>query len=186
LGVALIHAKPYKPQGKGKIERFFRTVRSDFLSGFKGETLDEINLCVGLWLSDVYHEREHSSTGQPPFARFTAKMECLRPAPSDLTDHFRKKARRRVAKDRTISLNGRAFEAPVALMGKHVELLFHEDEPERVEIMMRGQSFGLASPLDVHVNSRVKRDKYRNIELDASGEAHAYKGGSLFGKDEDQ
>ena len=35
LGIALIHARPYKPQGKGKIERYFRTVRSDFLSGFQ-------------------------------------------------------------------------------------------------------------------------------------------------------
>jgi putative transposase len=40
LGIALIHARPYKPQGKGKIERFFRTVRSDFLTGFRGDTLD--------------------------------------------------------------------------------------------------------------------------------------------------
>ena len=31
LGIALIHARPYKPQGKGKIERFFRTIRTDFL-----------------------------------------------------------------------------------------------------------------------------------------------------------
>jgi len=186
LGIALIHARPYKPQGKGKIERFFRTVRSDFLSGFKGTTLDEINQCLGLWLSDLYHQRNHSSTGQTPFARFTAKMECLRQAPVDLTDHFRKTARRTVCKDRTISLNGKAFEAPVALIGKKVELLFHEDEPEQIEIRMSGQSYGLATPLDVHVNCRVKRDKYRNLEPEDSDRDQNYIGGSLFGKDEDK
>lgn len=185
LGVALIHSRPYKPQGKGKIERFFRTVRSDFLSGFRGATLDELNHCLELWLGEVYHQREHSSTGQTPFARFTGHMECLRQAPADLRDHFRKTARRRVAKDRTISLDGRAFEAPVALIGKQVELLYHEDEPERVEIMMGGRSFGRAIPLDIHVNCRVKRDKWRNMEPQGSG-GQTYKGGSLFGKDEDQ
>lgn len=185
LGIALVHAKPYKPQGKGKIERFFRTVRSDFLSGFKGATLDEINECLGLWLSEVYHQRKHSSTGQTPFARFTSKMECLRQAPADLTDHFRKTARRTVCKDRTISFDGRAFEAPVALIGKKVELLFHEDEPERVEIRMSGQSYGFATPLDVHVNCRVKRDKYSNLEPEDSDRGQDYKGGSLFGKDQD-
>ncbi len=186
LGIALIHARPYKPQGKGKIERFFRTVRGDFLTGFKGTTLDEINQCLGLWLSDLYHQREHSSTGQTPFARFTAKMECLRAAPVDLTDHFRKTARRTVCKDRSISLDGRAFEAPVALIGKKVQLLFHEDEPERIEIRMSGQSYGLATPLDVHVNCRVKRDKFNNLEPEDSDREQDYKGGSLFGKDEDQ
>jgi len=186
LGIALIHAKPYKPQGKGKIERFFRTVRSDFLTGFKGTTLHDLNHALDLWLGEIYHQRKHSSTGQTPFARFTAKMELLRQAPSDLKDHFRKTARRTVAKDRTISLDGRAFEAPVALIGRKVELLFHDDEPERVEITMSGQSYGLATPLDVHVNCRVKRDKYRNIELDVPDQRQAYKGGSLFGKDEEQ
>jgi transposase InsO family protein len=185
LGIALIHAKPYKPQGKGKIERFFRTVRSDFLSGFKGTTLKEINHCLALWLEETYHGRAHCSTGQTPFARFTAKMECLRPAPPDLRDHFRTTARRRVAKDRTISLDGRVFEAPVVLIGKQVALVYHQDEPERVEIMLGGKSFGPATPLDVHVNCRVKRDKWRNIEPDGPG-AQPYKGGGLFGKDEDQ
>ncbi len=186
LGIALIHARPYKPQGKGKIERFFRTVRGDFLSGFKGNTLDEINHCLTLWLDEIYHQRKHSSTGQIPFARFTATLECLRQAPGNLKDHFRKTVRRTVAKDRTISLDGRLLEAPVALIGKKVALLYHEDEQDRIEIVMSGQSFGLATPLDIHVNCRVKRNKYRNIELDGPGQGKAYKGGSLFGKDEDQ
>ena len=34
LGIALVHSKPYQPQGRGKIERWFRNVRSDFLTGF--------------------------------------------------------------------------------------------------------------------------------------------------------
>jgi transposase InsO family protein len=39
LGIALIHSKPYQPQGKGKVERFFRTVRTDFLPGVRAESL---------------------------------------------------------------------------------------------------------------------------------------------------
>lgn len=83
LGIALIHASPYKPQGKGKIERFFRTVRMQFLSGFKGKTLKDLNEPFDLWLNDIYHQRKHSSTGQSPFERFTAYMECLRSAPQN-------------------------------------------------------------------------------------------------------
>lgn len=182
LGIALIHARPYKPQGKGKIERFFRTVRSEFLSCFKGTSLLELNQALYLWLDNVYHQRPHSSTGQSPFARFTSRMECVRDAPNNLRDYFRKTVRRRVAKDRTISLKGRIFEAPVPLIDKQVSLLYHEDEPDQVEIMLEGQSFGMASPVNIHVNCRVKRDKWRNIDLEVLEGSQEYQGGSLWGK----
>ena len=165
LAIALIHAKPYQPQGKGKIERFFKTVRTQFLPCFKGETLDEINRAFTLWLDDQYHQRVHSSTGQSPFARFTSKMECLRNAPDNLNDYFRKTVRRRVNRDRSLVVDKRLFEAPVELIGQRVEVLYHEHTPEQVEVRCNGQSHGLLRQLDVHVNSRVRRDKNNQIEL---------------------
>jgi putative transposase len=178
LGIALIHARPYKPQGKGKIERFFRSVRASFLSVFEGKTMAELNESFTAWLRE-YHERRHHSTGQPPFERFTSKMECLRPAPSNLRDHFRKCARRRVSMDRTVILNGRLFEAPIQLIGKRVELLFHEGNELPVEIFLNGISYGFLPPVDLHVNCRVKRDKSRNARMIPSGETR-YRGGSLL------
>ena len=182
LGVALIHARPYKPQGKGKIERFFRTVRADFLTGFKGESLADLNQTFHIWLDEIYHQRKHSSTGQTPFARFTSRMECLRPAPDKLKDHFRKAARRKVAKDRTISLNGKIFEAPVALIGKQVTVLFHPEEPDRAEVLFKGESYGFLVPVNLGVNCRAKRDKNNNVQVDSSDPTEDYKGGSLWGK----
>jgi transposase InsO family protein len=185
LGIALVHARPYKPQGKGKIERFFRTVRSDFLPGLKSDTLEDLNLALHFWLSDIYHQRIHSSTGQSPFARFTAHMECIRQAPRNLKDHFRKTARRKVARDRTVSLNGRIFEAPVALVGKQVSLLYHDDDPLQVEVLLNAKTYGLLSPLDIHVNCRVKRDKNNNPDLVSTDEGRTYKGGSLWRRSKD-
>ncbi|MBI5605178.1 MAG: transposase, partial [Deltaproteobacteria bacterium] len=89
LGIALIHARPYKPQGKGKIERWFKTVRSDFLTGFRGTTLSDLNLAFDIWLREIYHRRKHGATGQAPWERFASRMECLRPAPTNLPDYFR-------------------------------------------------------------------------------------------------
>ncbi|MFH1135729.1 MAG: IS481 family transposase [Pseudomonadota bacterium] len=185
LGVALIHARPYKPQGKGKIERFFRTVRGDFLPGFRGRTLDELNEAFDLWLRHVYHQRVHGGTGQTPLARFTARMECLRPAPRDLLDHFRQTVKRKVAKDRTISLNGRIFEAPVELIGKQVDVLYHDHEPELVEVRLNHKSYGRLRPVDLHVNARVKRDKNHNIAMDEDNGASRYRGGELWGRKEE-
>ena len=164
LGVALIHAKPYQPQGKGKIERFFKTVRTQFLPTFSGTTLEQINSAFDAWLGE-YHSREHSSTKQSPFKRFTSKMECLRVAPDNLRDYFRKTVRRRVNKDRTVVVDCRLYEAPVELIGKRVEILYFEESPEQVEIRFGSTSYGLLRQVDLHVNSRVKRDKNSQIEL---------------------
>ena len=184
LGIALIHARPYKPQGKGKIERFFRTVRGDFLTGFRGKTLDNLNMAFDVWLTDVYHARKHTATGQSPFERFTSHMACLRAAPVDLRDHFRKAARRTVAKDRTLTLSGQLYEAPVALIGKRLEILYHESDPERVEIRFNKQSYGYLLPLDIHVNCRVKRHNHKTV-LVAPDAPKPYQGGKLWAGDKE-
>lgn len=184
LGIALIHAKPYQPQGKGKIERFFRTVRSDFLPGVRAKTLHDLNLALDCWLRDLYHNREHTSTGQTPLARYAAHCECVRAAPKDLPDHFRQQARRRVAKDRTVALSGRLLEAPIALIGKQITLLFHPHDPTRVEARFEGKSYGLLTALDLNVNCQVKREK-DNLKIDNT-EPRALSSGKLpFGKKEE-
>ncbi|CAO0819907.1 transposase [Desulfarculales bacterium] len=94
LGIALVHSPPYVPQGRGKIERLFRTVRSSFLPGFKSDTLRDINEAWKCWIGDVYHQRKPLGTGHAPLQRFTSTMEYVRPAHADLGDYFRKKAPR--------------------------------------------------------------------------------------------
>lgn len=179
LGISLIHSRPYKPEGRGKVERFFRTVRTEFLSGFKGETLEEINEAFDLWLDQVYHRRAHKSTGKSPLERFTSRMECIRSAPADLRDHFRKTARRRVAKDRTIILEGRLYEAPVPLIGKQVLCLYHPEEPLEVEITHQDKSYGQALPVNLQVNCRVRRSKDLTVEL-LSQSPSSIRGGVLW------
>ena len=181
LSISLIHAKPYLPQGKGKIERWFKTVRTSFLTTFKGRRLDQLNDALSRWIIESYHEKIHSATGQSPFQRFTSKMHCLRAAPANLKDYFRKVARRTVSKDRSVTLNGRLYEAPVALIGKRVELLYHEDQPENVEIKYRNESFGMIRTVDINVNYRVKRDKNNNPQIQST-ELTKYRGGKLLSK----
>ena len=48
-----------------------------------------------------------------------------------------KQARRRVAKDRTVALAGRLYEAPIALIGKQITLLYHAHDPARIEAAKR-------------------------------------------------
>jgi transposase InsO family protein len=178
LGIVLIHAKPYQPEGKGKIERFNRTVREGFLSTVKAATLEELNEQFQVWVAG-YHERTHGGTGEAPLKRFTKNIECVRPAPKDMEDHFRKEARRTVAKDRTFSLDGKLYEAPVDLVKKQVRLLYHQHDPARIEIRFGDKTYGFASVLDLNVNCRVKRENGITA-LEPGDTPGKYKGGNLF------
>jgi putative transposase len=177
LGISLIHSRPYKPQGKGKIERWFKTVRSSFLADYSATTMDRLNRDFLVWV-DGYHQKTHSGTGQKPLARFAAHTPCLRHAPENLRDYFRQTVLRRVAKDRTVTINGRLFEAPVRLIGKRVTLFYHDDHPEAVEAVFNGQSHGMIPLVDIHVNCRVKRDKNNQAELTPA--ESRYQGGRLW------
>ncbi len=179
LGIALVHTPPYTPQGRGKIERFFRTVRTRFLPYFTGNSLEDLNIALDLWAREEYHQRTHSSTGETPFVRFARHLEIVRTAPADLEDHFRKEARRRVAKDRTISLDGRIYEAPTRLIGEYVHLLYHENRPERVEIFHRNTSQGLLVSVDLRVNCKVKRKRDKDQLLVEEQSGNRYGSGKL-------
>lgn len=179
LAIALIHARPYKPQGKGKIERFFRTVRNDFLPNADTSTLDQLNQALTSWLEQAYHQRSHAATNMTPFDRYSRKLACIRPAPVNLKDHFRKSVHRTVARDRTVTLDGSLFEAPVLLIGKRVLLLYHEHEAHRVEVFWNQTSYGLLVPVNLAVNCRVKRDKNKNAEIESTTPS-VYRGGDLW------
>jgi putative transposase len=167
LGIALIHCTPYTPEGKGKQERWFLTVRTGFLSILPGVLpLEKLNEQFQKWIDDYYHLRIHSSTKEKPIERYLRHIQLIRPAPNDLDDFFRLKAVRRVYKDRTVCLEGRVYEAPLNLIEKRITLLYHGNDLGRVEIVYDGSSRGFLVPLDVLVNSRIKRTKYGPAVVD--------------------
>jgi len=166
LAIALIHSKPYQPEGRGKIERFFRSVRMQFLPTVETEiSLADLNIAFQRWLAQ-YHQRRHSAIGQSPLQRYGVNIQCLRAAPDDLKNHFRMVVRRTVAKDRSVTIDGRLFEAPVALIRKRIDLLYHKNQPLQVETRLSGKSYGMLQPVDLAVNCRVKRDKNHNTQID--------------------
>ena len=186
LGVALLHSAPYTPEGRGKIERFFRTVRMQLIPLLaENLSLEKLNEHLHTWIDGDYHARIHSTTGQTPLQRYLAHLSLLRSAPKDLHDYFRVLVRRKVDKDRSVTVNGKLFEAPVGLIGKHVTLLYHPHDPQRVEVLFEEQSQGFLIALNSGVNSRVRRVARQSSELvqpQASPVAPPYHGGSLFQK----
>jgi transposase InsO family protein len=176
LGIGIAHTPPYTPQGRGKIERWFRYVRDNFLCTCpKDISLDMLNELFDDWIEN-YNERIHSTTEQAPLARYQANMKCVRPAPKDLINYFRMVEFRKVKKDRTVRLNGATFEVPIELIDFRVELKFHKESAEDVEVFLDGKSFGKAELLDRNVNFKIGRNYKLNSELTAK----VVKSGELF------
>jgi hypothetical protein len=155
----LTHSRPYKPQGRGKIERWFKNIRDSFLPLLAPEpmTLDALNERLDEFVAG-YQDSEHSSIGMTPYERYRADLACVRPAPERLIDYFRSHECRRVRKDRTVQLHRKVYEVSAKLIDKTVDLLFHADEPDAIEVQYQGISHGLAVPLDLAVNARGGRD----------------------------
>jgi transposase InsO family protein len=174
LGIALSYARPYRPQGKGKIERFNRTVRTEPLAILPEHlTLEKLNKLLADFL-DEYHNRKHSSTGKPPLERYLGAVSLLRSAPENLNDYFRKRIRRTVSNDRAVSIENRLYEAPIGLAGQKVMLLYNEADLGRVEVFIGDKSMGFLKPLDLNANSRVRRSSEKENTT-------AYTSGSVFG-----
>ncbi len=190
LGVALIHARPYTPESKGKIERWFRTVRDQFLSrNSQLLTLDKLNERLQQWIDREYHERAHSSTSRKPIKRYTDNIELIRSAPKDLDDHFRIRCQRRVNRDRSVRFRNNIFLAPVGLTGKKIDLVYYEGTPEEIEVFWNERSYGKLEIMNPHLNSEVLREgnSIKSHSEDIPVTVSVYEGGSLFrGGDSDE
>lgn len=163
LDVCLIHATPYHPQGKGKIERFFRTVRQQFLASLGPRhltSLEVLNRALRRWIEGEYHHAPHRGlgAGHTPLDRWALRGERLRPLPPDL-DLVRlcmPTHQRKVSNDRIVRLKGRLYEVNAGLAGRVVTLFEDPDAPpERpLTVEWNGQPAGQAVLLDALTNSR--------------------------------
>jgi len=152
LGIRLVHSRPGRPQGRGKIERVFETVRLQFLVEIEAKPppdLAELNRLFSAWVETVYHRRVHGETGQAPIERLLAGGAPSLPSPASLHEAFLWSEIRMVTKTATISLHSNTFEVDAALVGSRVEVVFDPFDLETVEIRFQGRSMGQGIPVSI-------------------------------------
>jgi len=162
LGIKLVHSQPGRPEGRGKIERFFRTVRGQFLAELTGDRaaqipdLAELNRLFTAWTETVYHVREHSETGQAPLARWEAGGPFPVPSPAALAEAFRWSEWRTVSKTATVSMHGNRYQVNPALSGRRVELVFDPFDLTVLQVRSGGKDAGTATPHHITRHSHPK------------------------------
>jgi putative transposase len=171
LGIKLTHSTPGRPQGRGKIERLFLTVRDQFLVEITGETAEagrrqvtstaELNRLFTAWAETIYHARVHSETGQAPLQRWAegwAGAAPPLPEPAQLHEAFLWSERRTVRKTATVSLHGNIYQVDPSLAGRKVELIFDPFDLASIEVRWQGRPAGQAIP---HLIGRHAHPKAR-------------------------
>lgn len=166
LGITLIHARAYQPESKGKQERWFRTVRMQLLPTLtEADTanLEALNRRLWGWVEGEYHQAPHRGLdGETPLDRWARRSEEVRypGAEVSLDELFLCEARRKVQKDRTVSLNGLVYEVDAALVEATVCLRYEPDVQQRgVQVWHEGRKVQDAKVVDVYANCFVKRDR---------------------------
>ena len=163
LNISLIHSRPHRPRGRGKIERFFRHVRTAFLPHLTQEILSdlaELNRVFWAWLEAEYHQTPHGGLdGQTPLDRFLEDQALIRLAPEQLELWLRMSVSRRVGRDRIVHLDGRLYEAPDGYAGEIVEVLYDPYDPGRpVHFRRKGEKAERPlRRLDLATNATLRR-----------------------------
>jgi transposase InsO family protein len=165
LGITLIHARAYHAAAKGKIERWFRTIRLQFLPMLTKENMQSLasmNSALWLYIEIEYHRTRHRMLKETPLDCWANVGQRVRyPEPGvDLEDLFLFESKRKVQKDRTVSLNGMIYEIDAALVGETVTLRYNPAEQGKcIEVCHNNQFVQEAKLVDTYANCFVKRDR---------------------------
>jgi len=158
VGCVLAHAPVRDGAAKGKVERFFRSVREQFLCRqLDLSSVEALNRQFTHWVEESYNAQPHSVLGMSPLDRFALDRSRVRYLPPNQANDelFFVEEDRHVRADNTFSFKSLRFEAPRHLPERTVQVRFERKSPtQRVVVYYKGERMGEARPLDPVANDR--------------------------------
>lgn len=165
IDCALLHSEPYDSPSRGKIERFFRTVRMRCLPRLTEEnlaSLEALNERFSDWLRQDYHLRRHGGIDMKPLDRYLAGAESTlikRLSPHEIDQAFMARLIRCVRNDATIKVSGIFYEVPPDLIGARVDVRFPVGRPDQLILYRDDAPAGPLRPVDLVENARFHAHK---------------------------
>ena len=158
VGCLLAHAPVRDGAAKGKVERFFKGVREQFLvRQLDLGSLEALNRQFTAWIEEDYNAHIHSVLGMSPLDRFALDRHRVRFLPPNQANDelFFVEEDRHVRADNTFSFQSRRWESPRHLPERTVQVRFQRKAPTtRVIVYYKGERMGEARPLDPVANDR--------------------------------
>ena len=158
LSIHLVHSRPYRPEGRGKIERMFRFVDTSFkpeayeaIENGKIVTLTDLNHALTAWIDGYYHRRVHGGIGKTPLEKAAEGTREPRRMPiTELMEVFLWQEERKVDKTGCISLDGNVLEVDLALVKQKISLRYDPFDFSDVQVWCNGKRYANAVPVDLH------------------------------------
>ena len=165
LGIQLIHAKPYSPRGKGKVERCFRTVQDKFFNTLDWNTFSDIDQLLNMYsdfLCSSYQNSIHSALNESPRDRFIKDFDNIKRKSDDYIDEcFLHTDSRKVRNDATISFCNRFYEVPQEFINKTIVIKYKPSVFDELFIYDNSnQRICSIKPVDKVTNSTLARSQY--------------------------
>ncbi|HMY88804.1 MAG TPA: DDE-type integrase/transposase/recombinase [Microthrixaceae bacterium] len=167
LGIRLVQPEPYNPEARGKMERFWRTLRQRLVDTLHGPmSLAELQVALLAWVDADYHMRKHAGLmGATPLQRFREGVRSLA-APRTLEDLAKALEVPRVAtvrKDATFSVDGTVYEVRGRhLSGKKIQVILDPFTGRPIRVEHDGQLL-LFSVCDARSNARRGRGDVEDV-----------------------
>lgn len=164
IGTTLSYCQPYTPTGKAKIERWFRTMKDQWMAGLDMRdfhSLDELRGSLHAYVQK-YNQSPHSSLqGMSPQDRFFSEPEQIRRLSSDeIEKDFLLEIERRVSADCVIVIDQIEYEVDCRFARQRIRLRY---SPDMKEIFIV-ESDGALTPIRIlnkTENALIKREKVR-------------------------
>ena len=160
VGCILRHTPVRDGAAKGKIERFFRRLRDQFLSRkLDLSSLEILNKQLTYWIEEEYNAKPHLAIGMTPINRFAIDMKFINFLPPNQANDelFYAEDKRRVKKDNTFSFNKIRYEPCTDLRDKKITIRFNRNRIDKVIVYYKNHRIGEAQKLNLILNSKIKR-----------------------------
>lgn len=169
LGIQLSHSRPFRPAGRGKVERFFQFVDTSFkpeayqqIEASRIRTLEELNRAFAAWLDGYYHLRKHGSTGVSPKARLEgSQRKATSISATKLTEIFLWEEERKVDKAGCVSIEGNRYEVNLDLVKQKILLRYDPFDLSVIQVWYQEERYEDATPIDLTrpYHRKVKPDE---------------------------
>ena len=164
IGTTLSYCQPYTPTGKAKIERWFRTMKDQWMAGLDMRdfhSLDELRGSLHAYVQKYNQSPHYSLHGMSPQDRFFSEPEQIRRLSSDeIEKDFLLEIERRVSADCVIVIDQIEYEVDCRFARQRIRLRY---SPDMKEIFIV-ESDGALTPIRIlnkTENALIKREKVR-------------------------
>ncbi|MFR1708890.1 MAG: DDE-type integrase/transposase/recombinase [Clostridium sp.] len=172
IGTILSFARPYSPESKGKIERWFRTLQDQWMNVINWNdfsSLEELNKSLFKYVEEGYNSKIHSSINEKPIDKFIRHIDLIKfiPTKQEIDYIFLYRITRKVKKDSTVSIQNILFEVPQKYVGDTINIRYDPTAMDKAYIFSDDNLLlDTIYPVKKVDNSKIRREhNFKSVDF---------------------